>query len=67
MAAWDDGRGKCEFANGDANDTASGAGGEKTARNMKKWGACKPWRGARCRLYHEHTETEICRDVFLGR
>jgi hypothetical protein len=34
---------------------------------VRKWEACKPWRGARCALYHEHAETERCGDVFLGR
>ncbi|KAF2129974.1 hypothetical protein P153DRAFT_339343 [Dothidotthia symphoricarpi CBS 119687] len=33
----------------------------------KTWEACKPWRGARCVLYHEHRETERCGDVFMGR
>lgn len=29
--------------------------------------SCKPWRGSRCRIYHEHRETEDCGDVFMGR
>jgi hypothetical protein len=54
MAGWDDGRGKSvENEEGD---------GEK-----RKWESCKPWRGSRCVLYHEHEETERCGDVFMGR
>lgn len=33
----------------------------------ERWEACKPWRGSRCVLYHEHEETERCGDVFMGR
>jgi hypothetical protein len=33
----------------------------------RKWESCKPWRGARCRVYHEHNETDACGDVFMGR
>jgi hypothetical protein len=36
-------------------------------KSPRKWEACKPWRGARCALYHEHEETERCGDVFMGR
>jgi hypothetical protein len=25
-----------------------------------KWESCKPWRGSRCKIYHEHNETEVC-------
>jgi hypothetical protein len=70
MAGWDDGRGKFEVAEADAEteqDTAAGAPGEGKQENVRKWEACKPWRGARCALYHEHDETERCGDVFLGR
>ncbi|KAF2827664.1 hypothetical protein CC86DRAFT_291023 [Ophiobolus disseminans] len=63
MAGWDDGRGKWE---GGAED-ADGGAGEGVARGKRKWEACKPWRGSRCRLYHEHEETERCGDVFMGR
>lgn len=56
MAGWDDGRSKDE---GDAE------GAEKM--KSRKWEACKPWRGARCALYHEHDETERCGDIFMGR
>jgi hypothetical protein len=39
----------------------------KRGASMRKWESCKPWRGARCRIYHEHAETEACTDVFMGR
>lgn len=35
----------------------------RRARKEGKWEACKPWRWARCLLYHEHDETEKCGDV----
>ncbi|KAF1839610.1 hypothetical protein BDW02DRAFT_538944 [Decorospora gaudefroyi] len=66
MAGWDDSRGRFEMVDGLA-DTEAGAVGEDRGRQLRKWEACKPWRGARCRLYHEHAETEKCEDVFLGR
>ncbi|KAF1920302.1 hypothetical protein BDU57DRAFT_440235 [Ampelomyces quisqualis] len=51
-AGWDDGR----------------AGWRDEEEGVKrKWEACKPWRGSRCVLYHEHGETERCGDVFMGR
>jgi hypothetical protein len=34
---------------------------------IRKWQSCKPWRGSRCVVYHEHKETERCGDVFMGR
>lgn len=52
MAGWEDGRGR--------------AGGDVLGKSGK-WETCKPWRGSRCRVYHEHEETERCADVFLGR
>lgn len=33
----------------------------------RKVESCKPWRGSRCRIYHEHRETDACGDVFMGR
>jgi hypothetical protein len=33
----------------------------------RRWESCKPWRGSRCVVYHEHKETEACGDVFMGR
>ncbi|KAF2813754.1 uncharacterized protein BDZ99DRAFT_567498 [Mytilinidion resinicola] len=30
-------------------------------------GTCRPWKGGRCRLYHEHRETEACQDLVMGR
>lgn len=65
MAGWDDGRGKGE--EGDMADTTEGARVESKGRKGRKWEACKPWRGARCVLYHEHDETERCGDIFMGR
>ncbi|CAI6338991.1 unnamed protein product [Periconia digitata] len=46
--------------------------GDKIARLRrraagKKLESCKPWRGSRCRVYHEHKETDSCGDVFMGR
>ncbi|KAF2025050.1 hypothetical protein EK21DRAFT_77364 [Setomelanomma holmii] len=66
MAGWDDGRGKCEVLDEPAVDATGGGAGEGKERRLKKWESCKPWRGARCMLYHEHEETERCGDVFLG-
>ena len=60
MAGWDDGRGRWE--GGEDAD-----GGAAEGKGSRKWEACKPWRGSRCRLYHEHEETERCGDVFMGR
>jgi hypothetical protein len=48
-------------------DATEGGAGEGKERRVKKWESCKPWRGARCMLYHEHDETEVCGEVFLGR
>ncbi|KAH7138232.1 hypothetical protein B0J11DRAFT_421763 [Dendryphion nanum] len=43
------------------------ATGKRLARiKRRKWESCKPWRGSRCRVYHEHKETEACGEVFLG-
>ncbi|KAF1843788.1 uncharacterized protein K460DRAFT_288828 [Cucurbitaria berberidis CBS 394.84] len=64
MAGWDDGRAKWEVAE-DPLDTSVGASSDRA--KLRKWEACKPWRGARCALYHEHEETDRCGDVFLGR
>lgn len=64
MAGWDDGR---SIEEAGAGDTIEGAGGDGMVRKARKWEACKPWRGARCALYHEHEETERCGDVFMGR
>jgi hypothetical protein len=61
MARWEDGRGRLEVLE-EQEDIAGGVTGE-----VKRWEACKPWRGARCALYHEHAQTERCADVFLGR
>jgi len=71
MAGWDEGKGRLEGGEdgrGEENgDTDGGAVGEGRDRRRRKWEACKPWRGARCALYHEHDETKRCGDVFLGR
>ncbi|EUC49740.1 hypothetical protein COCMIDRAFT_83900 [Bipolaris oryzae ATCC 44560] len=56
VAGWEEGRRRC----GDGE--VQGSPG-KRARKEGKWEACKPWRGARCLLYHEHDETEKCVDV----
>ncbi|RMZ70239.1 btb poz domain containing [Pyrenophora seminiperda CCB06] len=61
MAGWDEARARVEGEEEGKRDydgdTEGGAVGE----------ACKPWRGARCALYHEHDETKGCGDFFLGR
>lgn len=54
MAGWDDGRSRW-------------VGDEEGGEKRRKWESCKPWRGSRCVLYHEHEETERCGDVFMGR
>ncbi|KAF2704217.1 hypothetical protein K504DRAFT_390721, partial [Pleomassaria siparia CBS 279.74] len=41
--------------------------GRSRGRGERKWESCKPWRGSRCRVYHEHEETDRCADVFMGR
>ncbi|PSN62834.1 hypothetical protein BS50DRAFT_130571 [Corynespora cassiicola Philippines] len=43
-----------------------GRGRGESVAKARKWEACKPWRGARCVVYHEHQETEVCGDVFMG-
>ena len=72
MAGWDDGhRGRIDVSGEDgrarADDEGAAIASAMKTRKAKKWEACKPWRGARCALYHEHAETERCGDVFLGR
>lgn len=39
-------------------DWEAQASPEKRVRKEAKWEACKPWRGARYLLYHEHDEME---------
>ena len=60
MARWEVGRFEVVEEEGTSGE-------ENNGKKVKKWEACKPWRGARCALYHEHAETERCGDVFLGR
>ena len=73
MAGWEDGRGKWEAvedreASASMGEATEGGAGEGTkAWRARKWESCKPWRGARCVLYHEHDETVRCGDIFLGR
>lgn len=53
-----------------SGEATEGGAGEETktiAKRVRKWESCKPWRGSRCLLYHEHVETERCGDVFMGR
>jgi hypothetical protein len=61
LAKWESGRFEV------LEEEGNGLGGEEKIKRIKKWEACKPWRGARCALYHEHAETERCGDLFLGR
>lgn len=63
MAGWENGRGRFEVL----EEEGRTSGEEKMVNRVKKWEPCKPWRGARCALYHEHAETERCGDIFLGR
>jgi hypothetical protein len=66
MAGWGDTRSRLEVL--EEESVRTGVNGEaKMIKRVKKWEACKPWRGARCALYHEHAETESCANVFLGR
>ena len=64
MAGCDDGRGKGEDV--EAADTTEGVRVQLKTRKGHMWETCKPWRGARCALYHEHDETENCGDIFMG-
>ncbi|KAF2197419.1 hypothetical protein GQ43DRAFT_424653 [Delitschia confertaspora ATCC 74209] len=41
----------------------AGAGTREVVRRE----VCKPWRGSRCRFYHEHRDTKRCAEVFEGR
>jgi hypothetical protein len=34
---------------------------------IRRWMSCKPWRGSRCAVYHEHKETDACGELFMGR
>ncbi|KAH8727214.1 hypothetical protein GQ44DRAFT_649639 [Phaeosphaeriaceae sp. PMI808] len=63
MAGWDDGRSQWDLVDGGGVLVDDGHGKD----GKKKWEVCKPWRGSRCVLYHEHEETERCGDVFMGR
>ena len=67
VACWEDGRvGLEEEGEGKGRRKkcyGRGVGNGKVAR----WESCKPWRGSRCVVYHEHRETEACRDVFMGK
>ncbi|KAF2174869.1 hypothetical protein K469DRAFT_612849 [Zopfia rhizophila CBS 207.26] len=54
MAGWEDGRG-----------TREGEGLGK-GLGQRKWESCKPWRGSRCKVYHEHKETDGCAEVMMG-
>jgi hypothetical protein len=38
--------------------------GKKSAGRREE--TCMPWQGSRCRVYHEHAETETCAHVFMG-
>ncbi|ORY03408.1 hypothetical protein BCR34DRAFT_591584 [Clohesyomyces aquaticus] len=51
-----------EFGSG--NGLGLGTGSRCLARKFED---CKPWRGSRCKIYHEHKETQWCGDVFMGR
>ncbi|KAF2743674.1 hypothetical protein M011DRAFT_480617 [Sporormia fimetaria CBS 119925] len=64
----DTGAGGRESADGDSgyDDGWESAGeGGLVGRKMRvrKWMSCKPWRGSRCAVYHEHRETERCAEM----
>lgn len=65
MARWEVGR--FEVVEEERSVLGGADGEEKSVKKVKKLEACKPWRGSRCALYHEHAETERCGDIFLGR
>jgi hypothetical protein len=44
-----------------------GAAGRDVVRFEAGVDVCKPWKGSRCVLYHEHKETESCGDVAMGK
>lgn len=72
VAAWEDGNPGRFFrvgaeigdTDGEGNVVMETLTGKKV--KVRKWTSCKPWRGSRCVVYHEHKETERCGDVFLG-
>ncbi|KAK7180644.1 hypothetical protein DPSP01_014041 [Paraphaeosphaeria sporulosa] len=63
VASWEDGRGGVL----DGGDEGKGVARRRKACYGRRWESCKPWRGSRCVVYHEHKETEACGDVFMGR
>ncbi|KAF2121960.1 hypothetical protein BDV96DRAFT_618446 [Lophiotrema nucula] len=66
LAGWEDGR---TLSDGTV-ERREGSGMAKMSarkRGVRRWESCKPWRGARCGVYHEHKETDSCGDVFMGR
>ncbi|KAF2641439.1 hypothetical protein P280DRAFT_425965 [Massarina eburnea CBS 473.64] len=83
MASWEDGRQNAPllvpmgdtFSNGGGADQLRYGEGERVAKMARcngkarpvKFESCKPWRGSRCRIYHEHSETDSCGDVMMGR
>ncbi|KAF2252573.1 hypothetical protein BU26DRAFT_562308 [Trematosphaeria pertusa] len=58
VASWEDGRPSMSYG-AEAGKKAYGA--------PRKWESCRPWKGSRCMVYHEHRETEACWEVFMGR
>jgi hypothetical protein len=72
MAGWEDGnqgrllrvRGADEGGDADDQVVVEPETGKKV--RVRKWVSCKPWRGSRCVVYHEHSETDRCGDVFMG-
>lgn len=62
IASWEDGRGRVSTEEEEVGDDK-----RKKLKHGRKWESCKPWRGSRCALYHEHRETEACGDIFMGR
>lgn len=77
MALWEDGNPHRLITHGDATKLSQEEGEEgmgmitdpRTGKKhrVKRWQSCKPWRGSRCMIYHEHKETETCADLFMGK
>lgn len=61
VAGWEDGRAGLE------EEGVGKARRKKSYGRAGRWESCKPWRGSRCAVYHEHRETDACGDVFMGK
>lgn len=67
VASWEDGRSGSEDGDGEGKSgKRKRCYGSRSGR-LGRWESCKPWRGSRCAVYHEHRETEACGEVFMGK